>query len=190
MDLFLRLATLGVLGVWQLYWKITARKAYKEKPRVSYKKDLVDFYLSNIVVGSLFFVQFLGVQILPMTTSFSLSSLGFVIVLLGVAISVSGRIALGTNWANAHEYQIKQKQTLVTTGIYHYIRHPIYTGLLFVAIGVELVFRSYLFILAFVCGFVWAYTRGKREEKILEEHFGKEYRDYKKRTKMLIPFVW
>jgi protein-S-isoprenylcysteine O-methyltransferase Ste14 len=34
------------------------------------------------------------------------------------------------------------------------------------------------------------YTQAKKEEKILEEHFGKEYQQYRKRSKMLIPFVF
>lgn len=189
MDLFLRIITLLVLAAWQLYWFVTAKKAYKEKPRTSRKKDFVDFYLLRPFFLVIVF-QLLGLEILPIFSDFNVSLLGFIIVLLGISISVSGRISLGTNWANAHEYQIKQKQTLTTRGIYKYIRNPIYTGMLFALTGAELVCQSYLFIVVFMVMFLWAYTRSKREEKILEEHFGKEYLNYKKRTKMLIPFIF
>lgn len=189
MDFFLRIAILIVFALWQTYWWITAKRAYKEKPRVFKKKDFVDYYLLRPFF--LFIIlQLLGVDILQMHPNFNISFVGVISGLLGVAISVSGRVSLGTNWANAHEYQIKQKQILVTKGIYKYIRHPIYTGMLFALTGAELVCQSYLFIVVFMVMFIWAYTRGKREEKILEEHFGKEYVEYKKRSKMLIPFIF
>ncbi|MBI5452967.1 isoprenylcysteine carboxylmethyltransferase family protein [Candidatus Gottesmanbacteria bacterium] len=107
-----------------------------------------------------------------------------------MAISVSARRVLGTNWAHAAEYQIKKDHELVTSGIYKYIRNPIYTGLVIAITGAELVAKSYLFIFFALFGFWVAYIQAKREEKILQEHFGKEYSDYMKKSKTLIPFIF
>lgn len=188
MDSFFRIATIVLFALWQLYWWVTARKADREKPktiRLTGAAVIVKYGLHYVVYAGLL-VQLLGVQILPFPSDSQ--RIGFFLVLAGMAISMSARKTLGTNWEHAAEYQIKQKQVLITQGIYAYIRNPIYTGLTIALIGAELVARSYLFLFAFL-GFFVAYRQAKLEEKILEKHFGKEYTAYKKRTKMLIPFV-
>lgn len=69
------------------------------------------------------------------------------------------------------------------------LQYPIYLGLILAIIGGELVAQSYLFLLGFLLFFT-SYLQGKREEKILYAHFGKEYMEYKQKTKMLIPFIF
>ena len=188
MDVFFRITTIILFGVWQLYWWVTAKKAEREKPktvRLTTSAVILKYWVHYLLYAGLL-LQLLGVSILPFT--YDSQRIGFFLVLLGMAMSMSARKTLGTNWEHAAEYQIKHKQVLVTNGIYAYIRNPIYTGLTVALIGAELVAKSYLFLFA-ILGFVVAYRQAKLEEKILEEHFGKEYTDYKKRTKRLIPFV-
>ncbi len=189
MDFFFRIATVFLFALWQFYWLVTAKKADREKPktiRITKSKVIIKYGLHYIVYAGLL-VQLLDVQLLPFT--YDSQRIGFFLVLLGMAISMSARKTLGTNWEHAAEYQIKQKQVLITQGIYAYIRNPIYTGLAIALIGAELVARSYLFLFVALFGFLVAYRQAKLEEKILEKHFGKQYTEYKKRTKMLIPFV-
>lgn len=194
MELFLRVAALGLFVIWRIYWRITEKSADLEKPK---SKEQAAFFSSKRLVGNFFqllvglgiILPLLGVKILPMDHNSTVPLFGFVLVLLGIGICIIARKELGTNWANAAEYQVKQKQTLTTTGIYSYVRNPIYFGLLLAAIGAGLVGESYIFLIFMACS-VFVYIQSKREEKILEEHFGKEYRDYKKRSKMLIPFVF
>lgn len=188
LDIVLRLYTILLFATWQIYWWVTEKRADQEKPKTSHtvnfleRHGLIVFY---IPLG----LQLLGWQFLPFS-SFSLEVIGFLLVTVGFGISVSARRTLGANWTHAASYQIKQNHSLVTQGVYAYIRHPIYTGLLLALTGAELVAQSYLFIGLFVGMLWWGYRAGKREEKILTAHFGKQYLDYKKRTKMLIPFVF
>ena len=82
-----------------------------------------------------------------------------------------------------------KNHTLITTGAYRYIRHPIYFGTNILLIGAELVAGSYIFI--FYCLlFLYDYYSARQEEQLLVQHFGKAYEDYQKKTRMLIPFIF
>ena len=80
---------------------------------------------------------------------------------------------------------------LVSDGPYRYVRHPIYTALIAIAVGTTLVFRSYVLLgvaaLSFVTHLWWAAA----EEKLLgsPEGLGDSYRAYASRTGRFLPRV-
>jgi protein-S-isoprenylcysteine O-methyltransferase len=128
------------------------------------------------------------VVILPLRNG-GIQVIGLLVVAVGIWICFVARKELGSNWSHAADYQIKKTHQLVTTGMYRYIRHPIYFGLALSWIGGEMVAGSYLFVSLFGI-FVAFYVQGKREENnFLRSRFGKEYKEYMKKTKMLIPFI-
>ena len=79
--------------------------------------------------------------------------------------------------------------TLVTSGIYRYIRHPIYSSLLFLCWGFffkqPTLAGSLLAILA--SGLLVATARTEERENI--HYFGDQYRSYMKKTRMFLPFI-
>jgi protein-S-isoprenylcysteine O-methyltransferase Ste14 len=78
---------------------------------------------------------------------------------------------------------------LVTTGIYRYIRHPLYSSLLFLAWGVFFKDTSLAgLLLAMTASYFLART-SVADERECVRYFGKEYQDYMARTKMFVPFV-
>jgi protein-S-isoprenylcysteine O-methyltransferase Ste14 len=84
---------------------------------------------------------------------------------------------------------IEKTTNLVTTGIYHYIRHPFYSSLLFLACGIFLKDLSWPgLILAIVISVSLEFTAiiEEREDIIF---FGPAYRDYMRNTKKFIPFL-
>jgi protein-S-isoprenylcysteine O-methyltransferase Ste14 len=85
---------------------------------------------------------------------------------------------------------IQPDHQLKTDGLYRYIRHPSYTGLLAAMIGYVLIFRSAIGLLLSVLLFSLLVSRMNDEEKFLESHFGDEYRSYRLRTRRLVPFVY
>ncbi|MDE2025723.1 MAG: isoprenylcysteine carboxylmethyltransferase family protein [Patescibacteria group bacterium] len=113
--------------------------------------------------------------------------LGVVLTVIGLCIAVIARKILAGNWSGSIEH--KKWHELITSGIYGYVRHPIYTGVLLMSLGSVLYLQTpVLFILFFVLVFFVVYKL-KKEEELMVKHFPKEYLAYKKRVKMLIPFV-
>ena len=70
--------------------------------------------------------------------------IGTGIYFVGLATAVIGRLQLGKNWLDLEDYQLLAGQSLVTHGIYRYIRHPIYTGDILLLVGLELALNSWL----------------------------------------------
>ncbi|MBU2612072.1 MAG: isoprenylcysteine carboxylmethyltransferase family protein [Chloroflexi bacterium] len=79
---------------------------------------------------------------------------------------------------------------LVTRGIYHYIRHPLYASLLYLAWGIFFKSPSLLdgCLAAVATAFLYATARADESECLIK--FGEEYAGYMKTTKMFIPFLF
>jgi protein-S-isoprenylcysteine O-methyltransferase Ste14 len=93
---------------------------------------------------------------------------------------------LGRNWSAT--LQILGRHSLVTTGVYRYIRHPMYTAHLLWAIAQGLLLSNWLAGWAFLVLSVPLYVvRIPKEEQMMLENFGEEYRAYQSRTGRLIP---
>jgi len=81
----------------------------------------------------------------------------------------------------------KPATSIVTDGLYAYSRNPIYVGLVIFLFAVSVLLNN-LWIMIFIPAFVIIMRRGviEREELYLEEKFGAEYTDYKKRVRRWI----
>jgi protein-S-isoprenylcysteine O-methyltransferase Ste14 len=79
---------------------------------------------------------------------------------------------------------------LVTTGIFHFIRHPLYASLLYLACGIFFKSPSLLdgCLAGVAMAFLYATARADETECLLK--FGADYAVYMKWTKMFIPFVF
>jgi protein-S-isoprenylcysteine O-methyltransferase Ste14 len=85
---------------------------------------------------------------------------------------------------------IEKTTTLVTSGIYHYIRHPFYSSLLFLAWGIFLKALSWPgFILVIMASICLEFTAAIEEREDIN-YFGEAYREYIKKTKKFIPFLY
>ena len=86
-------------------------------------------------------------------------------------------------------FEWENTKSLVTTGIYRYIRHPMYSSLLFLAWGALLKSVSIMtFVLAVIASLAIAAT-AKAEEAENVAQFGQEYQDYMRRTRRFVPFL-
>lgn len=83
---------------------------------------------------------------------------------------------------------LKQNPELVTSGPYHYIRHPIYSGILLAMLGSSISSSFLWLILMAISGTYFIYS-AVVEEKLMAKQFPKDYPEYKRKTKMLIPFI-
>lgn len=88
------------------------------------------------------------------------------------------------------EVVIQPGQRVIDTGVYRYIRHPSYTGIMVALLGLGLAFTNWLALLILlVTGYSLLTYRMNIEEAALLRAFGDEYRHYMERTKRLIPFL-
>ncbi len=109
------------------------------------------------------------------------------IVVVGIGFAIWARFTLGKNWSPRPS--MKERHELVTSGPYAYVRHPIYTGMLFAVFGTALT-GSYFAILVLALASLVFLSRIPREEKIMLDLFPSAYPAYQARTKRLIPFLW
>jgi protein-S-isoprenylcysteine O-methyltransferase Ste14 len=109
------------------------------------------------------------------------------VVLAGTAFSVWARVTLGRNWSA--EVTFKQGHELIESGPYALARHPIYTGLIAMALGTAMNFgRAVGFgVLVSLCGAVW--WKARQEERVMARHFPGAYAEYKTRVRAILPFV-
>ena len=101
-------------------------------------------------------------------------------------------ILILNGWYNIYKkYWSKEtgKGLLVKKGVYKYIRHPQYTGLLLLSFGMMVEWATLPMLILYPI-MVSMYVRlAKKEEKDMILEFGNEYREYMKETKRFIPFI-
>ena len=116
------------------------------------------------------------------------SAAGLVLFVVGVSIRLVGKRTLGKYYS--YGLRVLPDHKLVTGGIYKYVRHPISLAVLVYDPGIPLIFSSlygFLITLALIPLVLYRITI---EERMLLQRFGDEYREYMRRTKKLIPFIY
>jgi len=96
--------------------------------------------------------------------------------------------ALGTNWSVSLD--VRKNHQLITKGVYRYMRHPMYTAFWLWALAQALLLPNWVAGLSGIVGFALLYfVRVNREEQLMIDTFGEDYRSYMLRTKRLIPWI-
>ena len=87
-------------------------------------------------------------------------------------------------------FPFEKTTKLVESGVYKYIRHPMFSSLLFLNWGTLLKDPlPFNIIIAVLCS-IFLFLGMITEEKENIEYFGEEYRHYMKKTRMIVPFVF
>jgi protein-S-isoprenylcysteine O-methyltransferase Ste14 len=128
-------------------------------------------------------LQTIGIYLLNTSPLAGLA--GFLLSAVGVAMAIGARVSLGAGWVASGA----EKRELITTGPYAFVRHPLYGGLLLVMVGSALG-QSVLWLLPLVVYGPRFFTSARYEEQLLIEQFSDQYRDYRRRTRMLVPLVF
>jgi protein-S-isoprenylcysteine O-methyltransferase Ste14 len=114
-------------------------------------------------------------------------AMGVCICILGLLVTLWARWTLSGNWSSAVTF--KQGHELIRSGPYRLVRHPIYTGLLVMALGTALDFGQLRCWLALPIMAAAFWFKLNQEETLLLRHFPQEYPIYKRQVKALVPFV-
>ncbi|MCK4464663.1 MAG: isoprenylcysteine carboxylmethyltransferase family protein [Bacteroidales bacterium] len=111
--------------------------------------------------------------------------IGVVFGTLSLPLLIWVQQTLGRYWST--NLQLRKEHILITTGPYRWVRHPMYTALFTFFIAGSLISANWLFILLTMVVIVGLYIRIGKEEIMMIEKFGDEYRDYMKRTGRFLP---
>lgn len=114
---------------------------------------------------------------------------GVVIAIMGLWLLRRSHVELGKNWSISLD--LREGHQLVTSGLYRYVRHPMYTAIFLYAIAQALVVPNWIAGPANLAAFLVLFAvRVGSEEQMMVDKFGDQYRDYRAKTKRLIPGVW
>ncbi len=127
---------------------------------------------------------------MPPAARFLASTTGAGLSLLGMALIIWGRIALGRmyNLSSAFGTQLYSDQELVTTGPFALVRHPMYLGALIAGIGTVLLYRTWAAVLLLTHEAVF-WARAGREEQALAAEFGDVWESYARRVAAGVPVL-
>jgi protein-S-isoprenylcysteine O-methyltransferase Ste14 len=122
-----------------------------------------------------------------LNTDLWLAGIGLVLFALGLGFAIWARVHLGRNWGTPMTQ--KDDPELVTSGPYHLVRHPIYSGILLAGVGTA-VALSWVWLTAVVLAGIYFVYSATVEERFMTEQFPDAYPQYVRSTKMLVPFVY
>lgn len=181
----------GVVG-----WYIIRYPFERKANKVGVRKSLFDRRESSVLA-----VALLGLFVMPclyVVTGFpasldrpfipAIAWLG--LVPLGAALWLFRRshVDLGRNWSISLE--LREQHALVKTGVYRLIRHPMYSSFFLLGVAQMLLLSNWLPDASGLLGAGAFYAfRIRREEAMMLECFGDDYRAYMTETKQLIPWL-
>jgi protein-S-isoprenylcysteine O-methyltransferase Ste14 len=181
----------GVVG-----WYIIRYPFERKANRIGVRKSLFDRRESSVLA-----VALLGMFLIPCfyaVTGFpasldrpfipAIAWLG--VVPLGAALWLFRRshVDLGRNWSLSLE--VREQHALVKTGVYRFVRHPMYSSFFLLGVAQALLLSNWLPDVSGLLGAGAFYAfRIRREEEMMLEYFGDDYRAYMAHTKLLIPWL-
>jgi|SRR5665213_40933 len=172
---------------WALYWAVMAVATKRTVERggfFGYRLAAGATFAVEVAIGKLLHVS---AQSQPWHHTLALGVVADCAVLAGMAFTVWARITLGRNWSA--EVTFKQDHELIESGPYALARHPIYTGLIAMALGTALDYGRAIGFALLVAACVALWWKARDEERIMSLHFPNVYAEYKARVRAIIPFV-
>jgi protein-S-isoprenylcysteine O-methyltransferase Ste14 len=116
-------------------------------------------------------------------------SVALCLFIFGLALRWSAVLTLGKSFSS--NVAIHSTQTVLKTGLYRWMRHPSYTGLILIFVATGLRTRNWVsFLIVSVPTTAALLYRIHVEEIALREHFGEEYIAYSRQTRRLIPGIY
>lgn len=96
---------------------------------------------------------------------------------------------LGKNWSVSLD--LRERHTLVTSGVYALVRHPMYSAFWLMALAQALLLPNWIAGLSGFVGFgILFFGRVAREEEMMLRAFGEEYRTYMARSARVVPWIY
>ncbi len=153
------------------------------------KKARLFFFTAFIIwILLLFITSFWNIQGPFFSLSSPMNILGVLIFIAVLIITVNAQMTLKLNYAST--LRIREGHQLITHGIYKYVRHPVYSGVILRAFAISIYATSLPGFLFALTGIPLFNYRIGVEEKMLIGEFGDEYLEYTKATWKLFPYIY
>jgi protein-S-isoprenylcysteine O-methyltransferase Ste14 len=136
---------------------------------------------------SIFILVLLNIRIWFHNPFLPYQIISWILLIMSIYFAIAGFVLLkkiGKPTANFENTSI-----LVKTGLFKYIRHPLYFSLFLLGTGVMMKDLRILQIIFGAINLIAIYITARIEEREMIAKFGNEYQEYKKETKMFIPFI-
>jgi protein-S-isoprenylcysteine O-methyltransferase Ste14 len=172
----------GWAAFW-LYWLVAA--FFVKRGRVPWSRELR--IRAVIVVIAILLIRIGAFRGHGLNTDPGRAGPGLVLFALGLGFAIWARMHIGRNWGTPMTQ--KDEPEMVTSGPYHLVRHPIYSGVLLAGVGTA-VALSWLWLIAVVLAGVYFLYSATVEERYMTEQFPDTYPVYMRSTKMLLPFIF
>jgi conserved domain protein len=143
-------------------------------------------YVVTIILMTIISITLSATGIIPVIT---FANFQWIFILIGILCFIIGITlwlkAVIIDRLDAHII----KNELVTTGVYAYVRNPVYSAFMFVCTGVLLIYGNLVLLVLPIIywGFMTVLMK-LTEEKWLEDLYGKEYVQYRQRVNRCIPW--
>ena len=183
---------ISFIAIWILFWTFWFIIGSRTKTTKMVESQLSR--LTHLLLVILSF-SFVGIDLLrfgflhvKLFAQFKFTNIvGMFITLIGLSFAIYARFYLGINWSG--KITIKEVHTIIKSGPYSIVRHPIYSGVLLGLIGTAIAVNEIGGILSIILFSIAYYRKIWIEERMLIEYFGGEYLAYKREVKTIIPFI-
>ena len=158
---------------------------FKDKPK-TYLQTL-PLVLSTIALVVLIVSLFQIGTLEYKTENQTLRVIGLAIYIVFSWVQIWSTKTLGDNFSQ--DIAIKKEHHLVTDGPFKFIRHPQYLSQFLMDLGGAAATLSFILAPLALIQIPFLFMRASMEDKLLEKHFGENFRSYKKKTGMVFPFI-
>jgi protein-S-isoprenylcysteine O-methyltransferase Ste14 len=173
---------LGWAAFW-IYWLVAAFST--KRGRIPWGREVRIRAL--VVAGVLVAARLGALRGHSLNTDPWRAGLGLVLFGLGLGFAIWARVHIGRNWGTPMSQ--KNDPELVTSGPYHFVRHPIYSGIMLAGVGTAIALSWWWLIVVALGGAYFIYS-ATVEERWLAQQFPDTYPAYRQATKMLVPFIF
>jgi protein-S-isoprenylcysteine O-methyltransferase Ste14 len=176
--------------VWLIVW--TGAAFFVKRTRRREPLSVIFIERTPVVIGMWLLIRPYGLP-LALRQRFvaeppSIALTALVLVIAGMLLAYWARVHIGRNWSG--QVVVKEGHTLITSGPYRWVRHPIYSGMTIALVGTALATCApygFIALALILFGFL---VRVRLEEALMRETFPFDYDAYSRRTARLIPGVF
>jgi protein-S-isoprenylcysteine O-methyltransferase Ste14 len=180
--------------VMRIYFSLKVRQAGERlmPDREAVEREGRGMFVFRVVMGfvllgwlTLYAINPIWMKVLSVPFPYWLRWFGFASGLASLGFWSWTQVALGKEWSP--QLQLRKEHNLVTTGPYARIRHPLYTAMIGYVTSIALITANWLFVVFAIIAASATFARVPKEEQMMVEEFGEEYKAFMQRTGRFFP---